>query len=107
MQLHSSASIEQRGKTSPSNNRKNCSTRTKWHYVPFVTAIVFRFNCVDFACRGLYDCFTIMGRLAGVLDVACARCSVGSCSSLGGIVADGDGHAIFGRIRLALLLRCL
>jgi hypothetical protein len=47
--------------------------------VPFVTAIVFLLNCVDLACKGLYDCFTIIGKLAGDVAVACARCSNG-CS---------------------------
>jgi len=49
--------------------------------IPFVTAIVFLLNCVDLACKGLYDCFTIIDKLAGVLGVACARCSNG-CSFL-------------------------
>jgi len=43
--------------------------------IPFVTAIVFLLNCVDLACKGLYDCFTIIDKLAGDVDVACDRCS--------------------------------
>jgi hypothetical protein len=49
--------------------------------IPFVTAIVFLLNCVDLACKGLYDCFTIIDKLAGDVDVACARCS-NDCSLL-------------------------
>ncbi len=77
--------------------------------IPFVTAIVFLLNCVDLACKGLYDCFTIIDKLAGDVDVACARCS-NDCSLLW-IVADGDEHSVFGLIRVdkrhALLLLCL
>jgi hypothetical protein len=43
--------------------------------IPFDTAIVFLLNCVDLLCKGLYDCFTIIDKLAGDIDVACARCS--------------------------------
>lgn len=42
--------------------------------LPFVTAIVFLLNWLDFACNGLYDCFTIIIRFAGELAVAPARC---------------------------------
>jgi hypothetical protein len=77
--------------------------------IPFVTAIVFLLNCVDLACKGLYDCLTIIDKLAGDVDVACVRCSNG-CSLLW-IVADGDEDSIFGLIRVdkryALLLLCL
>ena len=43
--------------------------------IPFVMAIVFLLHCVDLVCNGLYDCFTIIDKLAGDVDVACARCS--------------------------------
>lgn len=77
--------------------------------IPFVTAIVFLLNCVDLACKGLYDCLTIIDKLAGDVDVACVRYS-NDCLLLW-IVADGDEDSIFGLIRVdkrhALLLLCL
>ncbi len=45
------------------------------YIIPFVTAIVFLLNCVDFACKGLYDCEIIIDRLAGDVGVARDRCS--------------------------------
>ncbi len=47
------------------------------YLIPFVTAIVFLLNCIDFACNGLYDCKIIIDRLTGDVDVAHDRWSNG------------------------------
>ena len=79
-------------------------------YIPFVTAIVFLLNCVDLACKGLYDCLTIIDKLAGDVDVARARCSNG-CSLFWIVAVADDEPSVFGLIRIdkrhALLLLCL
>ncbi len=76
------------------HRKKQSKELFKWQYIPFVTAIVFLLNCLDLACKGLYDCFTIINKLAGDVDVACARCS------LLWLVVEGDEHSCFGLIRV-------
>ena len=65
------------------------------YLIPFVTAIVFLLNCIDFACNGLYDCEIIIDRLSGVVDVEDDRCSDG-CLSL----SDGNGGDVDKRYEL-------